>query len=56
MLIAAADGLPLREWSEPINMGPIINTGYEESSPAISKDGLALYFQSNRAGGVGTNN
>jgi hypothetical protein len=37
-----------RDWSEPVNVGSMINTGYEEAGPAISKDGRALYFQSNR--------
>ena len=55
-LIAAADASQLREWSEPVNIGPMINTGYDDSGPAISRDGLTLYFQSNRPGGVGTNN
>jgi hypothetical protein len=43
-----------RDWSEPVNVGPMINTGYDETSPAISKDGRALYFQSSRPGGIGT--
>jgi hypothetical protein len=44
------------DWSEPVNVGSMIHTAYEESGPAISSDGLTLYFQSNRPGGVGTNN
>lgn len=55
-LIAAADASRLREWSEPVGISPMINTGSDESGPAISRDGLTLYFQSNRPGGVGTNN
>jgi hypothetical protein len=43
-------------WSEPAGISPMINTGYDEGGPAISRDGLTLYFQSNRPGGVGTNN
>ena len=38
------------------HISSMINTGYDESGPAISRDGLTLYFQSNRPGGVGTNN
>ena len=56
MLITAADASRPREWSEPVGISPMINTGSEESGPAISRDGLTLYFQSNRPGGVGTNN
>jgi hypothetical protein len=41
------------DWSEPVNLGPVINTGYNDQHPAISKDGLSLYFTSNRPGGYG---
>jgi outer membrane protein OmpA-like peptidoglycan-associated protein len=40
-------------WSEPINMGPEINTDYWESSPSLSPDKKTLYFSSNRPGGFG---
>ena len=45
-----------RAWSEPVNAGPMINTGYDEAGPALSKDGRVLYFQSNRPGGLGPTN
>ncbi len=32
------------EWSTPQNMGPTINTKYDETDPYISLDGLTLYF------------
>jgi WD40-like Beta Propeller Repeat len=35
-------------WSEPVNIGSMINTAFEEAGPAISKDGRVLYFQTNR--------
>jgi hypothetical protein len=41
-------------WSEPINLGPIVNSGYFDSYPSISSDGLALFFCSDRPGGYGT--
>jgi len=41
------------EWSAPVNLGPIINSASNDQQPAISKDGLSLYFTSNRAGGLG---
>jgi len=41
------------DWSAPINLGPVINTGYNDQHPALSKDGLSLYFTSNRPGGYG---
>jgi Tol biopolymer transport system component len=36
------------DWSPPVNLGPGINTAFVDASPAISKDGLTLYFNSNR--------
>lgn len=41
------------EWSEPINLGDMINTSGNERQPAISADGRTLYFISDRMGGIG---
>ena len=41
------------DWSAAVNLGPAINSGSNEQHPAISKDGLSLYFASDRAGGMG---
>ena len=38
--------LPGGEWSIPINLGPTINTQYDEMYPVISHDGKTLYFAS----------
>src|SRR5262249_39419205 len=43
---------PFGPWSTPVNLGPVINTQYNETHPAISKNGLSLYITSNRPGGV----
>jgi hypothetical protein len=43
------------EWSAPENLGPIINSSATDAAPAISKEGLSLYFNSTRPGGVGAN-
>jgi Tol biopolymer transport system component len=43
------------DWSAPVNLGPTINTSFNENGPALSKDGLSLYFNSNRPGGFGGN-
>ena len=43
---------PFGPWSAPVNLGPVINTQYNETHPAISKNGLSLYITSNRPGGV----
>ena len=40
------------DWSAPVNLGPVINTTANETGPALSKNGLSLYFSSNRAGSV----
>jgi hypothetical protein len=54
ILSAAASAQQFSEWSAPVNLGPIINTTpYFEQGPAISKDGLSLYFHSNGPGGFG---
>jgi hypothetical protein len=38
--------LPNGEWGEAINLGPEINTEYDEYFPNISYDGMTLYFSS----------
>ena len=40
----AAGGPAYSDWSEPVKLGPGINTTDEEQGPALSKDGLSLYF------------
>jgi WD40-like Beta Propeller Repeat len=36
------------EWSQPVSLGPLINTSFGEQQPTLSRDGLTLYFASNR--------
>lgn len=36
--------LPNGDWGEPINLGPQINTPYDEDFPNLSADGKTLYF------------
>ena len=40
-------------WSTPVNLGATINSAFSDQGPAISKDGLSLYFTSDRPGGLG---
>jgi hypothetical protein len=51
-------------WSAPVNLNAVklsdgtvcpavVNSASDDSHPAISKDGLSLYFSSNRPGGLG---
>jgi len=42
-------------WGPPRNLGPAINTPYDEGAPAVSHDGHRLYFSSTRPGGFGGN-
>jgi len=39
------------EWSEPVNLGGVVNSESDDYHPAISNNGLSLYFTSNRPGG-----
>src|SRR6187401_3205435 len=41
---ASAGAQKYSDWSEPINLGPNVNSIALERGPAISKDGLSLYF------------
>ena len=38
--------LPNGEWGQPENLGPVINTPYDEASPYLSNDGTTLFFTS----------
>jgi Tol biopolymer transport system component len=40
-------------WGEPENLGPLVNSSAFDFAPNISFDGLTLYFNSDRAGGLG---
>lgn len=41
------------KWSDPKNLGPVVNSPRWESQPSFSSDGRTLYFASSRAGGFG---
>ncbi|HEY0897864.1 MAG TPA: OmpA family protein [Sphingobacteriaceae bacterium] len=41
-------------WSNPVNLGPTVNTPYEEQSPFIHPDDQTLYFSSNGWPGFGS--
>jgi len=36
-------------WSEPVNLGPQINSPADEFDPAVSADGTRLFYESNRS-------
>lgn len=41
------------DWSAPVNLGPIVNSTFNEQNVQLQKDGLAIYFTSTRLGGLG---
>jgi Tol biopolymer transport system component len=41
------------DWSTPLNLGVLVNSVSNDAGPAISKDGLSLYFGSDRPSGFG---
>ncbi|MFK7809743.1 MAG: OmpA family protein [Saprospiraceae bacterium] len=40
-------------WSKPANLGPTINSAYDEVTPFLSADGRTLYFSSNNLKSLG---
>jgi OOP family OmpA-OmpF porin len=42
------------KWTEPRNLGTVINTQFQEVSPSISADGKTIYFSSNGRKGKGS--
>lgn len=43
------------EWGEAVNLGPAINSPYDEDAPFIHPDGKTLYFSSNGHNSIGGN-
>jgi len=41
------------QWLPAVNMGPTINTPYDEVSPTLAEDGMSLYFSSNNISSMG---
>jgi hypothetical protein len=42
------------DWTAPVWLGPVVNSGSSETGPALSPDGLSLYLDSDRPGGLGS--
>jgi Tol biopolymer transport system component len=40
-------------WDEPQNLGPVVNSPFNDGVPKLSRDGLTLFFSSDRPGGAG---
>jgi hypothetical protein len=51
--ISAQSVARFSEWSDAENVGPVVNSSFQDFLPNLSSDGLSLYFTSNRPGGMG---
>ncbi len=40
-------------WTAPVNLGPAVNSPYDEVTPFLARDGRTLYFSSNRPESIG---
>ena len=45
---------PSGSWSEPKNLGSVINTRFQELSPSLTEDGKTLYYSTNGGKGQGS--
>jgi len=52
-LLSPAGAQQFSDWSAPVNLGEVVNSGFADQNPDISRDGLSLYFGSDRPGGFG---
>ena len=54
-LWVAVRASPSDPWSTPVNLGPVVNSTFNEGGAVLSRDGTALYFHSNanRPGAIG---
>ncbi|HMG19615.1 MAG TPA: hypothetical protein VK573_12890 [Gemmatimonadales bacterium] len=50
-----ADRFAGSEWSQPVNLGPVINSSFVDANAALSSDEHNIYFVSTRPGGLGAN-
>jgi len=48
--LAFADGPQFTPWSDPVHLGPVVNSSSQDFGPSLSPDGLSLYFTSDRPG------
>ncbi len=51
--IYASERLPEGIWGAPVNLGPTINTPYDEDAPQMHSDGITLFFSSRGHDGMG---
>ena len=49
LLVSSLTAAPnFSDWSEPVNLGSLVNSPANDATPAISKNGRSLYFSSTR--------
>ncbi|MFN8304492.1 MAG: OmpA family protein [Saprospiraceae bacterium] len=41
------------EWLAPQNLGPTVNSAYDETTPFLARDGHTLYYSANHTGSIG---
>lgn len=51
--IYKADRISKTDWSEAENLGPMVNSGYDEGAPFMSPDGRTLFFSSDGHNSMG---
>jgi len=53
LLVLPAYAQRFSDWTVPVSLGPTVNSVAAEFYPFVSKDGLSIYFSSDRPGGYG---
>jgi Tol biopolymer transport system component len=55
ILVSTAGALAqhFSDWSEPVNLGSTVNSASFDVCPSVTRNGLSLYFGSNRSGSFG---
>ena len=53
LLASATAAQEFGPWSAPVNLGPAVNSKWDDMHPALSKGGLTMIFSSTRPGGAG---
>ena len=52
-LLAVASAQQFTQWSAPVNMGPVVNSQWNDTCVSVSKNGLSLYYATYRPAPVG---
>ena len=51
LLVSSPTAAPnFSDWSQPVNLGSVVNSTANDATPAVSKNGRSLYFSSTRKG------